>query len=317
MGKKKSNTPGEEHLLMPAPPTTLPIVDTHTHILMTYNLYQAKYNKDGSNDKFPTIYDFVNGMCKERNVESIVDVWCEPGAWGRMWKDMADSDKWDGLGYSFTLGAHEARHYTDEVESQILEAMTHPCCVGWGEFGLDYHYDNSPRDVQREVFTRQLRQAVKLRKPLTIHTREVEADCERILKAEVPREHKIHVHCFTDSPAFASRLLDHFPNLYIGITGVISYATNFNTSNVIWNMVGLPLVESATLRIVLETDGPYMVPANLYESIPAIKGKKLPLCHTAMIPWTAQFIANVAGEGWDADRVMRVARENARFIYGV
>ncbi|KAH6897727.1 hydrolase [Coprinopsis sp. MPI-PUGE-AT-0042] len=323
MGKKKSNTPGEEHLLMPAPPTTLPIVDTHTHILMTYNIYQAKYNKDGSNDKFPTIYDFVNGMCKERNVESIVDVWCEPGAWGRMWKEMADSDKWDGPGYNFVMGTHEARHYTDEVESQILEAMAHPRCVGWGEFGLDYHYDNSPRDVQREVFTRQLRQAVKLGKPLTIHTREAEEDCERILKAEVPREHKIHVHCFTDSPTFASRLLDHFPNLYIGITGVISYATNFNTSNVIRNMVGAATASSrepvpdSNLRIVLETDGPYMVPANLYEAIPAIKGKKLPLCHTAMIPWTAQFIANVAAEGWDADRVMRVARENARFVYGV
>lgn len=72
-----------------------------------------------------------------------------------------------------------------------LEAMAHPRCVGWGEFGLDYHYDNSPRDIQREVFTRQLRQAVKLGKPMTIHTREAEEDCERILKAEVPREHKV------------------------------------------------------------------------------------------------------------------------------
>jgi TatD DNase family protein len=104
MGKKKSNTPGEEHLLMPTPPTTLPIVDTHTHILSTYQTYRSKYNKDGLNDKFPTIYDFVNGMCKERNVEGIVDVWCEPGAWGQMWKELADSKKWDGISYNFVLG---------------------------------------------------------------------------------------------------------------------------------------------------------------------------------------------------------------------
>jgi TatD DNase family protein len=114
--------------------------------------------------------------------------------------------------------------------------MTHPRCVGWGEIGLDYHYDNSPRDVQRAVFVRQLRQAVNLGKPLTIHTREAEEDTERILKSEVPNDHKvipemncveaelmddvqIHVHCFTDSPGFAQRLLDHFPNLHIGITG--------------------------------------------------------------------------------------------------
>jgi Tat protein secretion system quality control protein TatD with DNase activity len=69
--------------------------------------------------------------------------------------------------------------------------MAHPRCVGWGEIGLDYHYDNSPRDVQQAVFIRQLKQAVKLGKPLTIHTREAEEDTERILKQEVPAEHKV------------------------------------------------------------------------------------------------------------------------------
>jgi Tat protein secretion system quality control protein TatD with DNase activity len=69
--------------------------------------------------------------------------------------------------------------------------MTHPRNVGWGEIGLDYHYDNSPRDVQREVFSRQLRHAVRLRKPITVHAREAEEDAERILKAEVPKDHKV------------------------------------------------------------------------------------------------------------------------------
>lgn len=73
------------------------------------------------------------------------------------------------------------------------------------------------------------------------------------------------------------------------------------------------------LRILLETDAPFMVPANLYDSIPALKGgkMKIPVCHTAMVPWTAQFVADVVGEGWDADKVMREARENARSVYGV
>lgn len=114
--------------------------------------------------------------------------------------------------------------------------MTHPRCVGWGEVGLDYHYDHSPRDIQQHVFARQLQQAVELEKPITIHTREADEDTERILKENVPRDHKvrisflaresrmrssrqIHLHCFTDSPDFAGRLLEHFPNLYVGITG--------------------------------------------------------------------------------------------------
>lgn len=71
------------------------------------------------------------------------------------------------------------------------------------------------------------------------------------------------------------------------------------------------------LRILLETDAPYMVPSNLYESIPEIRGKKIPVCHTAMIPWTAAFVAALAGEKWDADRVMVESRQNARAMYGV
>ena len=117
--------------------------------------------------------------------------------------------------------------------------MSHPRCVGWGEMGLDYHYDNSPREIQQEVFIRQLKHAVRLGKPLTIHTREAEEDSERILKEHVPKDHRvslvaihvlperkstfhimqIHIHGYTDSPEWAARMLSHFPNLYIGITG--------------------------------------------------------------------------------------------------
>jgi TatD DNase family protein len=69
--------------------------------------------------------------------------------------------------------------------------MAHPRNVGWGEMGLDYHYDNSPREIQREVFSRQLRHAVRLGKSITVHTREADEDTERILKAEVPKDHKV------------------------------------------------------------------------------------------------------------------------------
>lgn len=71
--------------------------------------------------------------------------------------------------------------------------MEHPRCVGWGEMGLDYHYDNSPRNIQQAVFSRQLKHAVRLNKPLTIHTREADVDTERILKELVPKEHPVGV----------------------------------------------------------------------------------------------------------------------------
>lgn len=61
----------------------------------------------------------------------------------------------------------------------------------------------------------------------------------RILTEELPKETRIHVHCFTDSPEVATKLLDHFPNLYIGITGVITYSSNLNTSRAAFTLLPL------------------------------------------------------------------------------
>ncbi|KAH9913724.1 uncharacterized protein B0H18DRAFT_1097305 [Fomitopsis serialis] len=341
MGKnKKSSVPDEQHLHLPRLSSIpegiiTPIVDTHTHLHSTFGAYRSKY----PSGRYEThgSFDFVRGMYDGRGVEAIVDVWCEAPVLKQAWRELADSalteegrkSQWAGMEYWFVMGAyqHEAKLYSDEVENDILEAMAHPRCVGWGEIGLDYHYDNSPRELQQQVFTRQLRHAVRLGKPLTIHTREAEEDTERIMKEEVPKDHKIHIHCCTDSPEWAARMLEHFPNLYIGITGVITYSSNLNTANVIRHLTSSP---SSSLRILLETDAPFMVPSNLYDT--ALKGVKgrLPLSHSAMIPWTAEFVTGVANEmktgveveagsaeTWDAERVMRVARENASNMYGV
>lgn len=126
---------------------------------------------------------------------------------------------------------------------------------------------------------------------------------------------QIHVHCFTDSPEFAQRLLDHFTNLYIGITGVISYATNLNTAVLVRHMAA-SAAGSDGLRILLETDAPFMVPSNIYESLPELKGR-LPLCHTAMIPWVADFTAGVVGGTSQGVDVMQRANQNAQFVYGI
>ena len=93
--------------------------------------------------------------------------------------------------------------------------MAHPRCVAWGEMGLDYHYDKSPRDIQRTVFARQLKQAVKLGKPLTIHTREADEDTERILKEEVPKDHIVRTY-FGSGTLINSlpRSIDTYPLLH-------------------------------------------------------------------------------------------------------
>jgi hypothetical protein len=102
MAKKKSSTPAEEHLLLPAPPSTLPIVDTHTHVASTYEYYRGRY-KEG---KHTDVYAFVRAMYEGRGVEKVVDVWCEAPVRG-LWREFADAEKekWGGMEYFFVMGA--------------------------------------------------------------------------------------------------------------------------------------------------------------------------------------------------------------------
>jgi TatD DNase family protein len=96
------------------------------------------------------------------------------------------------------------------------------------------------------------------------------------------------------------------------VPGVITYSTNLNTVALVKQ-----LAEQATPpRIILETDAPYMIPSNLYDSLPEVKGR-LPLCHTAMIPWTAQFVSQAIDEKLSANEVLALGRENARIMYGI
>lgn len=106
---------------------------------------------------------------------SIVDVYCDPPFDG--WKAMAERTNLP-LQYYFAMGCHphNANGYNDSVEQIILEAITHPYgpfqpsnlskCVAWGEIGLDYHYNLSPKDVQQRVLERQLQLAISLKKNL-------------------------------------------------------------------------------------------------------------------------------------------------------
>lgn len=202
-----------------------------------------------------------------------------------------------------------------------------------GDSGLDYHCkllvinsreqilnrpvgadDHSPRDVQHTVLRKQLRMAIELSKPITIHTREADDDIYAILTDVVPREWNIHVHCFTDSPELGQKLLDYFPNLVFGLTGVLTYTSNTNTSNLLRHMITRP----EKPRIVLETDSPFMTPINIpYKELGLKNARSMPVCHSGMITYTAAFAAEVLGQGWTADSVVRLSAEHSKNHYGV
>jgi TatD DNase family protein len=203
----------------------------------------------------------------------------------------------DGVYGAFGIHPHDAKAYGGALEAKLRAAMDNPKTVAWGEIGLDYHYNMSPPETQREVFARQIRMGVDCGKPLIVHTREAEADTLEIMIRDIPREWKVHVHCFTSSPDMAARLLAAFPNLCLGFTGIVTFK----------NALELQAVAKATPldRLLLETDGPYLAP------VPD-RGKP---AHPGHIPLIAQKLAELKGVA--VSEVYAAARENTRRIYGI
>lgn len=124
--------------------------------------------------------------------------------------------------------------------------------VAIGECGLDYHYDFSPRDVQREVFARQLDLAAETSQPVIIHCRESEDDLIEHLRRHYARDRRAVVHCFTGTYDFGQALVDEF-DVYLGIGGAVTFKKAQSLHDA---AARLPLE-----RLVLETDCPYMTPA--------------------------------------------------------
>jgi TatD DNase family protein len=123
--------------------------------------------------------------------------------------------------------------------------------LAWGEIGLDYHYDNSPRAVQRDVFCRQLRLAHQTGLPVIIHTREAEADTIEILREEWNgRERWGIMHCFSGSAKLAEAALDL--GFLISFAGVITFK---NAGSLRDLAASLPLD-----RLLIETDCPFLSP---------------------------------------------------------
>lgn len=150
------------------------------------------------------------------------------------------------------IGAHphNAKDFGVEAREKLLELMAHPLVVGIGEIGLDYHYDHSPRALQRAVFAEQLEAAADLRMPVAIHLREAHDDGEAIMRqVGLPAEGCI-LHCFTGDAA----LLDPFLDLgcYVSFAGPVT----FKKADAIREAAALVPLE----RLLVETDSPFMTP---------------------------------------------------------
>ena len=195
-----------------------------------------------------------------------------------------------------TVGVHphEARLLDDKLCAQLVELAQHPKVIAWGEIGLDYHYDNSPRDVQREAFRRQLRMARERRLPAVIHTREAEADTLAILDQEW-KDSGLGgiIHCFTGTRAFAEAAIGL--GFLISFSGVVTFK---NAEDLRDTAKHLP-----PEMILIETDSPFLAP------VPH-RGKRN---EPAYVVETARCVAEA--RGIELDEFARVTSENFKRLF--
>jgi TatD DNase family protein len=144
---------------------------------------------------------------------------------------------------------HEASFYDEALERRLLEMSGKEKVIGWGEIGLDYYYDHSPRDVQRQVFRRQMEMGTKCNLPIIVHTRDAEDDTITMLRDAPPGTIGV-IHCFTGTRSLAEAALQL--GFYISFSGVITFKTAGDLREVVKNT---PLD-----KILIETDCPYLAP---------------------------------------------------------
>ena len=146
---------------------------------------------------------------------------------------------------------HDARLYDDAAEEKIKTLIKSERVIAWGEIGLDFHYDNSPRDVQVEVFKRQLRAARDCDLPVIIHTREAESETIEILQSEYAGTQRGGIfHCFSGSLELAQAALSL--GFMISFSGILI----FNKAEELREVAKhVPLA-----RMLIETDCPYLSP---------------------------------------------------------
>ena len=181
-----------------------------------------------------------------------------------------------------SVGTHP--HYAHEeldVSAADLVARTRAeKVVAIGEVGLDYHYDNSPRDAQERGFRTHIAAARETGLPLVIHSREADADTARILEEEATKgAFKAVLHCFTGGPDLARRAvaLGHF----VSFTGILTFKNS--------NALRAIAAELPADRILVETDAPYLAPGRY-------RGKRN---EPAFVVETAKVLAETRGVSFD------------------
>ena len=207
------------------------LADSHAHI---------------DDDRFDKDRDQVIARAAAAGVSLIVNIGADMDSSAR---SIALSEKYSCVYAAVGMHPHDAKEMREQDYSRIESWAAHPKVVAIGEIGLDYHYDLSPRPVQREVFWRQLDIVRKTGKPFIVNEREAHADTLSIIKTAA-RDLQGVFHCFSGSVETAREYLNM--GFYISVAGPVTFPKSIKTKEV---ARFIPLD-----RLLVETDSPYLTP---------------------------------------------------------
>jgi len=252
------------------------LIDTHAHLNM---------------DRFDEDREAVIRRARRAGLTAILDVGT----------DLASSSKAVGLSrifpevYAVTgVHPHDAAGMEKDDFERLRRLLKEKKTVALGETGLDYYYEHSPRNVQKEIFEKQLRLAREVDKPVVIHVREAMEDALSVIDRVSSSGWRGVFHCFSGGKEDVEPVLNR--GFYISFTGVITFK----------NFTGKDILKSIPAeRLLLETDCPFMAPE-------PYRGKR---CEPAHVRETAVRAAEFLGTG--IEDLARKTSANARSLFGL
>lgn len=248
------------------------IFDTHAHY----------FKEDFGEELEPLLADLPR-----RNVERVLAIGCDlPSSE----EEIALSARYEYIYAAAGIHPENAAKVPENWESELERFLKHEKVIALGEIGLDYHYPEPPKDIQRGVFVKQLEIAKRLDMPVVIHSRDACADTLEILREYKPRG---VLHCFSGSAETAREVVKL--GMYIGFTGVLTFK---NSKKARAACEAVP-----TDRLLLETDCPYMAPE-------PHRGER---CDSSMIRFTAEKMGEI--KGVSAEEMIKTARENGERLF--
>ncbi|UCE58952.1 MAG: TatD family hydrolase [Phycisphaerales bacterium] len=246
---------------------------------------------------FPELADCVEdvlGRCAQAGVEKVITVGIDPPD-ARAAVELAQRYP-NQVHAAIGVHPHNAQKVDETDLIELAKLWDHPTVVGFGEMGLDYHYDFADRGAQQSVFARQLTLAKDRDRPIIIHSRKALDDTIRLLLEHGYDQHPVVFHCFTGAKDEAARIAEH--GWWISFTGIVT----FRDPGQLKEIAGAHPAD----QLMIETDSPFLSPAPVRNKRP---NEPAHLIHTA------GFLADVRGVEYEA--LAEQTRQNTQKFFRV